>query len=219
MRKIISLLTFSLLFQFSTGQSTEGMFIELHVLASSNLEKSAKEFETKLLESSSNDTILKYIDRYSFAIEEVIPLYEGNQQMEDTQLKQPFNDVKKMLTEILRNNYNLLGQIIYDELSEDEIKSASKQLIDENKLISQFIGIATLSIFGATVKDRPEGANDEHQFSKLTQKDSDRIKQLIAQLFGEDVIQSDAENLETGYAMSANILYKAFSLDWEYEEK
>src|SRR5690606_40119667 len=86
-------------------------------------------------------------------------------------LKEPFNDVSELLTDILNNNYVLLGKIVNSELSETEIKSASKELINKNKFVSQCIGQVSLNIFGAIVKDRPNGSSKDKQYSKLTKKE------------------------------------------------
>lgn len=219
MKKILFLILTTLFFINSNGQTTEGMFIELHILASAKLNNTAKEFERKLTESSSNDTILKYIDRYSQVIEETIPFYKGNNQLKKTSLKEPFNDVSELLTDILNNNYVLLGKIVNNELSETEIKSASNELVNKNKFTSQFIGQITLNIFGAIVKDRPKGASNDKQYSKLTQKETNKIKTIIVQLFGERIKQTDVSKMENGYEMSANILYQGLNLGWEYEKK
>ena len=218
MKKILFLILTTFFFINSNGQTTEGMFIELHILASAKLNNTAKEFERKLTESSSNDTILKYIDRYSQVIEETIPFYKGNNQLKKTSLKEPFNDVSELLTDILNNNYVLLGKIVNNELSETEIISASNQLVNKNKFTSQFIGQITLNIFGAIVKDRPKGSSNDKQYSKLTQKETDKIKTIIVQLFGERIKQTDVSKMENGYEMSANILYQGLNLEWEYEK-
>src|SRR5690625_1581074 len=191
MNKILFLILTTFFFINSNGQTTEGMFIELHILASAKLNNTAKEFERKLIESSSNDTILKYIDRYSQVIEETIPFYKGNNQLKKTSLKEPFYDVSEILTDILNNNYVLLGK-----------------LVNKNKFTSQFIGQITLNIFGAIVKDRPKGSSNDKQYSKLTQKETDKIKTIIVQLFGERIKQTDVSKMENGYEMSANILYQ-----------
>lgn len=218
MKKTLLIIITSLFFLNVNGQTTEGMFIELHILATAKLNNVAKDFEKNLIESSSNDTILKYIDQYSLVIEEAIPFYKGNKQIEKTLLKEPFNDVSELLTDILNNNYALLGKIVNNQLSENEIKSASEELINKNKFASQFIGQITLNIFGAIVKDRPKGSSNDKQYSKLTQKESDKIKTITVQLFGERIKQTDISKMENGYEMSANILYQALNLDWEYEK-
>lgn len=218
MKKILLIVITSLFFINVNGQTTEGMFIELHILATAKLNNTAKDFEKNLTESSSNDTILKYIDRYSLVIEEAIPFYKGNKQMEKTLLKEPFNDVSELLSDILNNNYALLGKIVNNELTENEIKLASKELVNKNTFASQFIGQITLNIFGAIVKDRPKGSSNEKQYSKLTKKESDKIKTIIVQLFGERIKETDVSKMENGYEMSANILYQALNLDWEYEK-
>ncbi len=112
----------------------------------------------------------------------------------------------------------LLGKIVNNELSETEIKSASIELVNKNKFTSQFIGQITLNIFGAIVKDRPKGSSNDKQYSKLTQKETDKIKTIIVQLFGERIKQSDVSKMENGYEMSANILYQGLNLEWEYEK-
>src|SRR5690606_40604487 len=116
MKKILFLILTTLFFINSNGQTTEGMFIELHILASAKLNNTAKEFERKLTESSSNDTILKYIDRYSQVIEETIPFYKVNNQLKKTSLKETFNYVSELLTDILNNNYVFIGKIVNNQL-------------------------------------------------------------------------------------------------------
>ncbi len=219
MKKILFLILTTFFFINSNGQTTEGMFIELHILASAKLNNTAKVFERKLTESSSNDTIVKYIDGYSQVIEETIPFYRGNNQLKNTSLKEPFNDVSELLTDILNNNYEMLGKVVNNELSETEIKSASTKLINKNKFTSQFIGQITLGIFEAIVKDRPKGSSNDKQYSKLTQKDANKIKTNIVQLFGERIKQTDVSKMKNGYEMSANILYQGLNLEWEYEKK
>lgn len=87
MKKFLFLILMNLFFLNINGQTMEGMFIELHILASDKLNHVAKDFEIKLTESNSNDTILKYIDRYSYVLEEAILFYDGNKQLEETLLK------------------------------------------------------------------------------------------------------------------------------------
>ena len=217
MKKVLFLILTSLFFINTNGQTTEGMFIELHVLATAKLNNASKDFEKKLTETNSNDTILKYIDRYSLAIEQTLPLYEGNKQIEKTLLKEPFYDVSKILTDILNNNYMLLGKIVNNELSKNEIKSASLELINKNKFASQFIAQVTLNIFGAIVNERPKNASKDKQYSKLTKKEVDKIKTIIVQLFGENIKQTDVSKMENGYTMSVNILYQGLALEWVYK--
>lgn len=118
----------------------------------------------------------------------------------------------------MNNNYTLLGKIINDQLTDIEIKSASIELINKNKFVSKFIGQVSLNIFGAIVKDRPKGSSEDKQYSKLTKKETERIKLMIVQLFGENIKQTDLSKMENGYQMSANIIYQGLALEWEYTE-
>ena len=193
MKSILTFIFFILIFG-SIFASTESEFVKSHIQEFYNLDKTALEFEKHLLNIEQKDTALKYIDNYSLALERALLVYNKHKKSDNELIAEVSTDLTKMLTDIMNNNFQLLGKLVKSEMSKEDLKQECQSLVERNKFISGLLRDVSIGIFMTTVKGRPKKASDKEQFSKLTQKERDEINDLLVENYGKQIKSMKKEN-------------------------
>ncbi|MBP0612831.1 hypothetical protein J8J42_07210 [Chryseobacterium sp. cx-311] len=218
MKKILFLIIIGLCFMRTNAQTSDAMLIELHIQACAKLNKAAKDFDLNLPESGSGIAIMKYSNSYSAVIDDVLPLYKGNIQLENSALNSHFNDIGTILTTIKQNNNVLVNRINRKQLTDAELKASVQEVLNANKSTALILGEVTSEMFRVLISNQPTSPDNYSKSLKLSKKESEKIINLITRLFGETAKKTDLTKIENGYALSANMLHQALSLDWQYKK-
>jgi hypothetical protein len=217
MKSILTFI-FSILIFGGVNASTESEFIKSHIIEFHNLNKTVLEFEKHLLNIEQKDTALKYIDNYSLALEGALSVYNKHKKSDNELIAEVSTDLTKMLTDIMNNNYQLLGKLVKSDISKENLKQECKSLVEKNNFISGFLKDASIGICMTTVKDRPKKASDKEQFSKLTQKERDEINDLLVKNYGKQIKSMKKENTATPYEYSCVAIYEFLNMTWKFEK-
>lgn len=217
--KTILTFIFSILILGSVNASTESDFIKSHIKEFHNLDSTVLEFENNLLKLEQKDTALKYIDSYSFAIEKALMVYTKYKKSDNELIAEVSTDLTKILTDIMNNNYQLLGKLVKSDMSKEDLKQECKSLVEKNKFISGFLRDVSIGICMTTVKDRPKKSSDKEQFSKLTQKERDEINELLIEKFGKEIKSMNKENTNTPFEYSCVAIYEFLNMNWKFEKE
>lgn len=218
MKSILTII-FSILIFGGVNASTESEFIKSHIIEFHNLNKTVLEFEKHLLNIEQKDTALKYIDNYSLALERALSIYNKHTKSENKLITEVSMDLTKMLTDIMNNNYQLLGKLVKSDLSKEELKQECKSLVEKNKFISGFLRDVSIGICMTTVKDKPKKASNKDQFSKLTEKERNQINELLIEKYGKDIISMKKENTASPYEYSCVAIYEFLNMTWKFEKE
>lgn len=216
-----SIILFSLIFLFNTQlrASNEYTFINMHIQEFHKLDVAVQSFEDDMLNPNDVESALKSIDEYSLALENVIPKYSEYKDSENELLKKIATDLTKLLSDITKNNFQLLGKISKSDFDESELKKECKTLVDKNQFISSFIKQVSIGICMITVEERPEGASKEEQFSKLTKEERDNINNKLLELYGENFTLLKKENTKTPFQYSCVAIYEFLNMEWVFSEE
>lgn len=217
--KSIFTFIFSTLIFVSVNASTESEFIKNHIVEFHTLNKTALEFEKHLLNIEQKDTALKYIDNYSLALERALSVYNKHKKSDNELIVEVSTDLTKMLTDIMNNNYQLLGKLVKSEMSKENLKQECKSLVEKNNYISGFLRDVSIGICMTTIKDKPKKASDNEQFSKLTEKERNQINELLIAKFGKEIKTMSKENTNTAYEYSCVAIYEFLNMTWKFEKE
>ena len=209
----------SVLFFGNANASSEQDFIQTHIKEFYDLDRTVREFENKLLNIEQKDTALKYIDNYSLAIEKSLSAYSKYKTSNNKLIAEVTTDLTKMLTDILNNNYQLLGKLVKSDFKQQELQQECKSLVEKNKYVSGFLRDVSIGICMTTVKDRPKKASDNEQFSKLTEKERNQINELLIAKFGKEIKTMSKENTNTPYEYSCVAIYEFLNMTWKFEKE
>src|SRR5690606_31655809 len=218
MKSILTII-FSILIFGGVNASTESEFIKSHIIEFHNLNKTVLEFEKHLLNIEQKDTALKYIDNYSLALERALSIYNKHSKSDNKLITEVSMDLTKMLTDIMNNNYQLLGKLVKSDLSKEELKQECKSLVEKNKFISGFLRDVCIGICMTTVKDKPKKASNKDQFSKLTEKERNQISELLIDKYGKDIISMKKENTASPYEYSCVAIYEFLNMTWKFDKE
>src|SRR5690606_30412489 len=194
-------------------------FIKDHIKEFYDLNNTVIEFENQLLNVEQKDTALKYLDNYSLAIEKSLSVYSKYKTSDNELISEVTTDLTKMLTDIMNNNYQLLGKLVKSELSKEELKQECKSLVEKNKFISGFLRDVSIGICMTTVKDKPKKASNKDQFSKLTEKERNQINELLIDKYGKDIISMKKENTASPYEYSCVAIYEFLNMTWKFDKE
>lgn len=217
--KSILIFILSILILGSVNASTESEFIKSHIIEFYNLNKTAIEFENQLLKIEQKDTALKYIDNYSLAIERSLSVYNKYKKSDNKLISEISADLTKMLSDIMDNNYQLLGKLVKSDISKENLKHECKSLVEKNKFISSFLRDVSIGICMTTVKDKPKKANNNEQFSILTEKERNQINELLIEKYGKEIKKMKKENAATPYEYSCVAIYEFLNMTWKFEKE
>src|SRR5690554_5950797 len=217
--KTIFTFILSVLFIGPISASTESELIKDHIKEFYDLNNTVIEFENQLLNVEQKDTALKYLDNYSLAIEKSLSVYSKYKTSDNELISEVTTDLTKMLTDIMNNNYQLLGKLVKSDLSKEELKQECKSLVEKNKFISGFLRDISIGICMTTVKERPEKTSDKEQFSKLTEQERDEINTLLIEKYGKNIKSMKKENADTPFEYSCIAVYEFLNMKWIFEKK
>jgi hypothetical protein len=211
-------LTLSILIISSVSASTESEFIKEHIIAFHELNMTVQNFENKLLNIAKKDTALKYIDNYSLAIEKSLAVYSKYKQSNIDPIKEVATDLSKMLTDIMNNNYQLLGKLVKPDFDTTKLKTDCEELIKKNQYIANFLKDVSIGICMTTIKDKPKRAKSNEQFSKLTKTERDKINELLVDKFGATISKMKKEDAVTPFEYSCVAIYEFLNMTWIFEK-
>ena len=199
--------------------SVEGAFIKEHINEFYNLNQIANEFENHLLKIEQKDTALKYIDKYSLAIEKALSVYDKFKTSDNPLIAMVSTDLTKLLSDIMDNNYQLLDKLLQSELSNSDLKQECASLVAKDKFISNFLRDVSLGICASTVKERPKKSSSKEQFSLLTEKERNQINELLVQKFGNRIKTMKKEDSKSSYEYSCVTIYEFLNMKWKFEKE
>lgn len=218
MKKIFTFIVTSVLLSTLCIASEEGGFIKAHIESFSEINTAAQNFERELLNIKSKDTALKYIDQYSLSIEKVLPIYSQYIQSSNSAIKEVATDQKKMLTDIMINNYELLGKLVEADFNLASLNSECDKLVKKNQYISSFLKDVSIGICAITVKDKPKDAKRNEQFSKLSIKERDEINNQLTALYSKEISKRKKENSANSFEYSCLAIYEFLNMNWKFEK-
>lgn len=131
-------------------------FIKAHIASFAELNKVSQNFERELLSITSKDTALKYIDQYSLSIEKALPIYSKYKHAKSELIQEVSTDLDKMLIDIIKNNYELLGKLVKPDFDNASLQSECEKLVNKNSYISNFLKDVSIGVCMTTAKDKPK---------------------------------------------------------------
>ena len=196
--------------------SEESEFIKAHITAFAELNLAAQNFERELLSIKSKDTALKYIDQYSLSIEKALPVYSKYKQAKSDLIKEVSTDISKMLTDIMNNNYGLLGKLVNKEFDNSSLQSECEKLVKNDQYISNFLKDVSIGVCMTTAKDKPKSAKENEQYSRLTLSERDEINNLLTEKLGKEISKAKKENTATPFEYSCVAIYEFLNMEWKF---
>jgi len=218
MKKLLTLTLTIFLVSNCCFASQESEFIKAHINSFSELNVVVQTFERKLLNIKSKDTALKYIDQYSLSIEKVLPVYSKYKHAKSELISEVSADVSNILTDILKNNYELLAKLVKPDFDSSLLKSECEKTVKENQYRSGFLKDVSIGICMTTVKDKPKNAKANEQFSMLTIKERDEIDNMLTAIYGKRIKNMKKKKTVTPFEYSCVAIYEFINMTWKFEK-
>ena len=216
----ISLILIFVIITFTNLNATiEQDFIQMHLQVFHKLDVAVQSFEEEMLNPETKKSVMKSIDTYTLALENAIPKYSEYKDSDNELLKKIGTDIPKILSDIIKNNYEVLNKISKKDFKEENLKKECKTLLDKNQFISGFIRQVSIGICMITVEDRPKDASKDEQFSKLTKEQRDNINDKLIELYGENFTHLKKENTKTPFQYSCVAIYEFLNMEWIFTEE
>ncbi len=217
-----TLLIFSIVLTFLTNglnAQVASEFLTDHINTFYDLHKSSIEFDKHLLYVQDIEGAKKSIDDYSLQIEKSISIFSKYKKTDDTQINEVATDLSKLHSDILRNNYQLLGKLIKEDYQLDDLKKDCLDLVNKNQFASNFFRDISLGVCMSMTKEKPKGAEENKQFIKLTKKQRDSINELLIAKYGKTIKQGKKVESKTPFEYSCRLIYEFINLKWVFEIK
>jgi hypothetical protein len=137
----------------------------------------------------------------------------------DENINKVADDLSNLLMDMLGNNYQLLGKLIKEDYSTENLKKDCLDLVNKNSFVSGFFRDIALGVCMSLVKEKPKGAKENEQFLKLTKKQRDSISDLLITKFGETIKQGKEVKSKTPFEYSCRLIYEFINMKWIFEKK
>jgi len=209
----------SLFILVTAKASTENEFITDHINEFYELNKTVIEFENILLNIDNKENALKHIDKYSLAIEKSLLVYAKYKSSSNDLISEISTDLSTMLNDILHNNYELLGKLTKSDFNQSNLKNECKLLVQKNNYIANFFRDVSIGICMTTVKDRPQKAKENQQYSKLTKSERNNINKLLVEKLGDGIKKTSKENTNTPFEYSLVAIFEFLNMEWIFEKE
>lgn len=216
------LLILSIVFTFLTSglkAQVASDFITDNIISFYNLHNSSIEFDKQLLYIKDVKSAKKSIDNYSLQIEKYIGVLSKYKKTKDEDIIEVANDLSKLLSDMLSNNYQLLGKLIKEDYPNENLKKDCLDLVNKNSFASIFFRDISLGVCMSMAKEKPVGAKENEQFLKLTKKQRDSINDLLTTKFGETIKQGEKVKSKTPFEYSCRLIYEFINMKWVFEKQ
>ena len=218
MKKTLILILTLIFSNISFGQ-IENDFLNDHINTFYELHNTSIEFDKQLLYIQNIDSAKKSIDTYSLQIEKSIGVFTKYKNTKNSQINEVSTDLVKLLSDILRNNYQLLGKLIKDDYSKDNLKKDCLELVNKNQFASNFFRDISLGVCMVLAKEKPKEAKKNQQFLKLTKKERNQINELLIEKFGKSIEKGKQIKSKTPFEYSCRLIYEFINMKWEFENE
>jgi len=216
MRKRLFLILTLAVLNFGFAQ-IEKDFLKDFVSTFYELHNASIKFNKQLLYVKNIDIAKKSIDTYNLQIEKSISILSKYRKTNNQQINEVSNDLCNLLSDILNNNYNLLGKLIKKDYSKENLKKDCIELVNKNQFASGFFRQISLGVCSLLVKESPKGARKNKQFLKLTKQERNQINELLIKKFGKSIKKGNKIESQTPFEYSCRIVYEFINLKWEFE--
>lgn len=216
------ILILSIVFTFLTSglkAQVASDFITDNIIYFYDLHNSSIEFDKQLLYIKDVESAKKSIDNYSLQIEKSIGVLSKYKNTKDEDINEVANDLSKLLSDMLSNNYQLLGKLINENYPNKNLKKDCLDLVNKNSFASNFFRDISLGVCMSMAKEKPVGAKGNEQFLKLTKKQRDSINDLLITKFGETIKQGKEVKSKTPFEYSCRLIYEFINMKWVFEQK
>jgi|26BtaG_2_1085354.scaffolds.fasta_scaffold10357_2 hypothetical protein len=137
---------------------------------------------------------------------------------ENQNIKEVATDLRNLITDLVKMNYEYLNFITNSKYTEKELKTKSKSLIEQNKFVSGFFREISLGICMTLVKDKPNKKNDE-QYSELTLSQRNLLNKSLIEKFGKSIKKGTEVESKTPFEHSSRLIYEFLNMEWKFEKE
>jgi len=220
MKHLLLILSIALTFLTNgLNAQVESNFITDLINTFYDLHNSSVEFNKQLLYINDVESAKKSIDDYSLQIEKSIGIFSKYKKTKNDNINKVANDLSKLLSDMLNNNYQLLGKLIKEDYPNENLKKDCLDLVNKNSFASNFFRDISFGVCMSLVKEKPKRAKENEQFLKLTKKQRDSINDLLKTKFGVTIKQGNKVKSKTPFEYSCRLIYEFINLKWEFEKK
>ncbi len=183
------------------------------------LNSATTEFHSTLENSTNPMELKKAIAEYN----DVLVMFSMNKLLkhsksENKNIKEISTDLRKVITDLVKMNYDYLNFLTNSKYSETELKKKSESLVMENKFASGFFRDISLGLIATLIKDNPNNQNDV-QYSELTLKQRNSINEKLMNNYGKSIIKGTKVESKTPFEYSSRIIYEFLNMEWEFEKE
>ena len=220
MKQTILTLSFLLTF-FSNGvyAQKEYEFLTDQINTFFELNSATIEYEKIFLDIKDIETAKKTVDQYSIQIEKSMSVFSKYKKSNNENIKKVSTYFSKLLSDVLNNNYQLLGKLINTEYKKKELKKECKALVDKNQFASMFFREISLGVINLLAKERPKGASENQQFLNLTKTERNEINTRLEEMLGQTIKQGTKVQSKTPFEYSCRLIYEFVNLEWVFTEE
>lgn len=194
-------------------------FLTDHISTFYELHNRSIEFDKRLLYVKDVESAKKSIDDYNLQIEKSIGVFSKYKKTKDENINEVATDLNKLLSDILSNNYQLLGKLIKEDYPNKDLKKDCLGLVNKNSFASKFFRDISLGVCMSMAKEKPSAAKESEQFLKLTEKQRNSINDLLIRKFGEAIKQGKKVKSKTPFEYSCRLIYEFINMKWVFEKK
>ena len=194
-------------------------FLTDHINTFYELHNSSIEFDQQLLYIKDVESAKKSIDDYSLQIEKSIGIFSKYKKTKDENINEVATDLSKLLSDMLSNNYQLLGKLIKEDYPNENLKKDCLDLVNKNSFASNFFRDISLGVCMSMAKEKPSEAKENEQFLKLTKKQRNSTNNLLITKFGETIKEGKDVKSKTPFEYSCRLIYEFINMNWVFEKK
>ena len=139
---------------------------------------------------------------------------------ESDDVKKVANDLRNLMSDLVKENYSFLGSVSNPELKSNELLTKSEAFKNKLSFVSSFFNQITLGSCMILARERigEEKNNADKQYSVLTLEQRDELNKLLIDGFGNSVKEGQKMKSETAFESSARIMYEFLNMEWEFKK-
>lgn len=137
---------------------------------------------------------------------------------EDNDTYKVATDLSKLISDLVKMNYEYLNYVTNSKYSEKELKQKSESLIEQNNFVSGFSREITLGLCMTLAKNNPKSGDDK-QYSHLSLNQRNLLNDLLNKEFGNTIKEGTKIKSKTPFEYSSRLIYEFINLEWEFEKK
>ena len=215
------LIILSILFLFFTNgirAQVASEFLSDHITTFHDLHNSSNKFDQELLYVKNIESAKKSIDDFNLQIEKSISIYSKHKGTNDDKVNEVTIDLTNLLSDILKNNYQLLGLLIKEDYSKENLKKDCFDLVNKKQRAANFFKEISLGVCMSLTKVKPKGAKENEQFIKLTEIQRDSINKLLISKFGKTIKKGKEVESQTSFEYSCRLIYEFINMKWVFKK-